>query len=276
MYNRIKGYSSIVITLIMIFSVVMTPNISNARDPIIIINAQNDGWNDTFENMSYVSAYSNVTIMNNDVILNVNSPFVPSTWAKQGLAFSLGASPENWMNLGETVIKDNGIYKMWYSGVDLTMTYRIFYATSNDGINWNKQGLVMNLGAPGSSEDNHVATPHVLKDGPIYKMWYGGHDDSNWRIHYATSLDGISWTRFGVVVPLGGLPGGTDDKLTIGQTILKEDGEFRMWYGGSDIFDVFRIHYATSIDGISWTRFGVVVPLGGLPGGTDDKLTIGQ
>ncbi len=268
MYNRIKGYSSIVITLIMIFSVVMTPNISNARDPIIIINAQNDGWNDTFENMSYVSAYSNVTIMNNDVILNVNSPFVPSSWAKQGLAFPLSGFQEDWINMGHSVIKDDGIYKMWYAGQS-GGSYRLFHATSTDGISWAKQGKIMDLGTSGGTEDLHLGHTYVIKEDGIYKMWYGGHDGSTWTIHYATSIDGISWTRFGQIMDVSSA-GQLDDTHVVSNSIMKmPDGTYKMWYGGYSDASTSRIMLATSPDGIAWTKAGLCLDLGA-SGAIDD------
>ncbi|MCK4758046.1 MAG: hypothetical protein KAS67_06325, partial [Thermoplasmata archaeon] len=194
-----------------------------------------------------------------------------NSWDKQGVAFPLSASPEQdcWINSGQSVIKDDGIYKMWYMGMALDSRYRLFYATSADGITWNKQGKIMDLGTPSGTEDYNLGFTYVLKEDGIYKMWYAGYDGATWRIHYATSIDGMSWTRLGDVLTPGGLPGGTDDKWTIGQTVLKENGEYRMWYCGFDTSDVVRVHLATSPDGITWTKKGVVVDIGS-PGDIDD------
>ncbi len=193
------------------------------------------------------------------------------TWDKQNLAFDLSAvGDDRHMNLGVYVIKDDGIYKMWYTGVDLSMTYRVCYATSTDGIAWTKLGSVVPLGSSGSSDDRHTGYPYVIKEDSIYKMWYDGHDGTEWKIHYATSTDGITWTKYGVVIPLGGLPGGTDDKHTAFKSVLKSNGEYRMFYGGSDTSNIFRIHLATSPDGIAWTKIGVIVDIGS-PGDRDEN-----
>ncbi|MCM8786861.1 MAG: hypothetical protein NC935_02275, partial [Candidatus Omnitrophica bacterium] len=52
------------------------------------------------------------------------------------------------------------------------------------------------LGTSGKGDSYHVSTPSVIKDGDTYKMWYGGSDGTNWRIYYATSSDGLTWTKY--------------------------------------------------------------------------------
>ncbi|MBC8456488.1 MAG: hypothetical protein H8D67_00650, partial [Deltaproteobacteria bacterium] len=60
------------------------------------------------------------------------------------------------------MLKDN-VYHMWYSGYDGT-NMRIGYATSGDGINWNKHifNPVLDLGASGSWDAIGVSSPTVL------------------------------------------------------------------------------------------------------------------
>ena len=77
---------------------------------------------------------------------------------------------------------------MWYSGHDGSHI-RIGYATSSDGINWTKHGIVLDLGASGEWDDYYVSCPCVIKDDDgTYKMWYSGHDGSHIRIGYAIIL----------------------------------------------------------------------------------------
>jgi len=46
-------------------------------------------------------------------------------------------------------------------------------------------------------DGRRVIDPVVIKEGGIYKMWYTGEGlDSKWRIGYATSPDGINWTKY--------------------------------------------------------------------------------
>ncbi len=158
-----------------------------------------------------------------------------------------------------SVIKDGSTYKMWYGGHDGT-NVRMHYATSTNGIDWDKQGVVVDLGSNGGTDDWHIVGSCVIKDGGTYKMWYGGSDSTNYRIHYATSSDGISWSKQGVVVDIGS-NGSTDDKYTIYCSVVKDGGTYKMWYTGHD-GSVYRIHYATSSDGITWSKQGVAIPRG--------------
>ena len=49
----------------------------------------------------------------------------------------------------------------------------------------------------GDFDSEEVRAPCVIKDGTTYKMWYTGEDIGNPAngIGYATSDDGINWTR---------------------------------------------------------------------------------
>ncbi len=47
-----------------------------------------------------------------------------------------------------------------------------------------------------SWEDEGVVMPIVIHDGGLYKMWYAGLDGTHWNIGYATSANGIDWTRY--------------------------------------------------------------------------------
>ena len=95
-----------------------------------------------------------------------------------------------------TILFDGTSYQMWYNGYDGS-NFRIGYATSSDGILWNKHldNPVLDVGANGTWDDYYVHGPTVLFDGTVYQMWYAGYDGSNYRIGYATSSDGILWNK---------------------------------------------------------------------------------
>jgi len=102
------------------------------------------------------------------------------------------------------------------------------------------------LGAPGAWDDYHVSGPSVLYEDGTYKMWYTGNDGSNTRIGYATSPDGIVWTKYAgnPVLDLGA-PGAWDDVNVFDPSVLFEAGTYKMWYAGYDD-STWRIGYATS------------------------------
>jgi len=86
------------------------------------------------------------------------------------------------------VIYEGGVYYMWYAATTSDLPRQIVYATSTDGINWQKpadQNPALTRGPYGSFDDVHVASPFVIKQGNLLKMWYDGFDGSRWRIGYA-------------------------------------------------------------------------------------------
>ncbi|MCX7702998.1 MAG: putative Ig domain-containing protein, partial [Planctomycetota bacterium] len=115
------------------------------------------------------------------------------------------------------VIKESATsYKMWYTGTNtapssyfdfLNAETAIGLATSSDGVNWTK-----NSGNPVLAKNSNTSAPDsaavgmasVIKDGSVYKMWYTGCKKESVmgfnyvvpNICYATSNDGINWTRY--------------------------------------------------------------------------------
>jgi len=155
------------------------------------------------------------------------------------------------------VYYDGITYHMWYAGNSAGNT-QIGYATSPNGIAWTKYAAnpVLNLGPAGSWDDTHVFTPMVLYDGAIYQMWYSASDGANYRIGYATSLNGITWTKYpsNPVLDLG--PPGSWDETNVETPAIIYDPikkTYHMWYFGCD-FTACRIGYASSPDGVNWTK----------------------
>ena len=156
------------------------------------------------------------------------------------------------------VIKDVATYKMWYAAGDGSATIRIGYATSPDGIAWTKYDghPVLDVGTAGTWDEKQVTTPHVIKDETTYKMWYTGMDnDGNYGLGYATSPDGIAWTKYnGNPVLTPGASGAWDHYGVLDPCVLKDGSTYRMWYFGKPEPSVDYIGYATSSDGIDWTK----------------------
>lgn len=175
-----------------------------------------------------------------------------------------------------SVIKDNGVYKMWYSGFNSNagnIGGNIGYATSPDGNVWTKiDGLglgksVYDLTMDGSGAAS-LLNPWVIKDDSTYKMWYTFYIPSDgYRISYATSPDGISWTKVpgpgthGSVIDLGTGAISFDKKAAYGMAVIKNNNAFEMWYSGlEEGFSPGGIGYATSADGINWTKINGAYP----------------
>ena len=191
------------------------------------------------------------------------------TWTKRGTVLSPYGSQEKGIHY-PCVILDGSTYKMWYSGYDGS-SFRIFYATSPDGLSWTRQGLAIDLGPSGALDDYQVTTPFVLKDGLNYRMWYTGSDGSRNRVMYVESDDGVNWGTRELNLDLGA-PGSEEGDAVQYPHILLEGGTFHLWYVGQ-LATKDRIFYAISADGKSWTRMGKVLDLGA-PASTDDHNVV--
>lgn len=185
------------------------------------------------------------------------------TWQKQGLALSLGASGEfDAVHMAYPyVIKDDKIYKLWYTAYDGKTHWRIGYAESNDGVIFKNRKIVLDVGASGALDAEHVHTPVVIKQGGLYIMYYAGHggNPSAWRILRATSTDGINWVKQGLALDLGN-PTGQDSRNLLPGSVIYEDGIFNLWYWAHG--DSWRILYAASKNGIDWEKKGLALEPG--------------
>ncbi len=154
----------------------------------------------------------------------------------------------------------NGKYMMWYVGTPYNLICQIGLATSDDGIHWKrcKENPVLRVGPPGSWDDSILICQSVIFDEEenIFKMWYvGGNYKGVFGIGYATSPDGIHWTKYpGNPVLTATEP--WEGSLLEGQTIVKIFNKYMMWYGAYDLrTDKASIGLATSPDGIHWTKY---------------------
>ncbi len=167
-----------------------------------------------------------------------------------GLAISqdIGESFERWseapiigrnrvnpfINTAPWVIKDDDVFRMYYvAGVEWVHKdlprYNIQTATSKDGKNWDRQGLVAIDFAEG---ENALARPYVIKDNGIYRMWFsskGGH----YIPRYAESEDGVTWTRYDKAVNLHPSQGGPDEEMICYPVVIKHKGQHIMYYNGN-------------------------------------------
>ncbi|MEI8083039.1 MAG: hypothetical protein WCI74_14475, partial [Actinomycetes bacterium] len=197
------------------------------------------------------------------------------------------------------VIKDGSLYRMWYSGVASDAKTRIYSAWSTNGLDWVKTNNATPTTSDSTSADGRiplgsVATfgdgtqarmPCVIKDGSTYKMWYSGQDGTSWRIFYASSPDGYTWTKLtngfeaannntGTMgrIPLG-LAGKGDSTGTLWPCVIKDNGVYKMWYSGNN--GNYRIYYATSPDGLTWTKYNNSVPTSNDVTGIQGQVPLG-
>ncbi|MEP6703675.1 MAG: hypothetical protein ABJB34_02605 [Acidobacteriota bacterium] len=171
-------------------------------------------------------------------------------WNKQGSIASLDPSTDweggpNGEVSPNSILIENGVFKLWYHSFGRDGKRRIGYATSADGLVWTKNpNPVLDVGPSGSREDQYVVEPRVFKLGSQYRMYYTANEVGNSGIgtarwFYATSNDGINWIRRGQLWT----------KLTDNGFGIVFDGvTWHAWYG----IGFASLNYATSYDGLVW------------------------
>ena len=128
---------------------------------------------------------------------------------------------------------------------------------SSDGITWTgydadgdgKADPVLDgTYTSGDWDYNYVSRATVIKNADDdYEMWYsGGTGTMNHGIGYATSPDGIHWTRDGdnPIFHKDDGVGWRDDR-TYCPAVLKDGSAYKMWFAGKDSGD-YSIGYATA------------------------------
>lgn len=151
---------------------------------------------------------------------------------------------------------------MWYNGrADDCFTGSIGLATSDDGLVWKKENSgepVFVNGAAGTFDSTKVDHPAVLYFDSRFHMWYtAGDKNSRYTIGYATSPDGIHWSREydGHPVLTAGETGKFDDRAVLHPAVVRDDsGQLHLWYNGLGPQNTFCVGYASSSDGIHWAR----------------------
>ncbi|GHT55611.1 hypothetical protein AGMMS49982_21690 [Bacteroidia bacterium] len=157
------------------------------------------------------------------------------------------------------MLQEDGKYKMWFSW---RPRKSLAYTESKDGINWSEPTIVL-APNPDSGWENEINRPTVIKRDGVYHLWYTGQvwyndwaKSGSW-IGYATSTDGIHFERKSdkpVLVP----EKGWEKEHAVMCPNVEWDADtklFTMWYSGGEIYEPNAIGYATSPDGLVWTKY---------------------
>jgi predicted GH43/DUF377 family glycosyl hydrolase len=177
------------------------------------------------------------------------------------------ANSTNWeasyISIG-SVIWTGSKFMMWYRGVGGKSTSALAkgafgLATSQDGVTWTKYPGNPIMIATSSVDSSFISAPFVIQVGTGFMMWYTCQNPSlsYQAICAATSPDGISWTKKSTPV-LTASPGGWDSGGDIYSPSVIYDGSvYGMWYSGTTTTGLvvqYQIGYATSKDGVTWTK----------------------
>ena len=131
---------------------------------------------------------------------------------------------------------DGPTWRMWY-GSNLRwgkkkeeMEHLLKYAESDDGIYWRRDGKI-SVGFKSPTE-YAIARPCVRKDNNRYRMWYSYRGES-YRIGYAESHDGKSWTRLDEQAGIDVSPSGWDSEMIEYPHVFDHNGDRFMLYNGN-------------------------------------------
>ena len=160
------------------------------------------------------------------------------------------------------VLKVDHEWWMWYNGRPAdSFTGEIGLATSPDGLTWTKTNggePIFHHGPPGAPDSTKVDHPAVVRFDDRFHMWFTmGDEDSSYTIGYATSSNGRDWSRQNGGQPVLGVgaKGKFDDQVVLHPAVVRDNaGKLHLWYMGSGPQEGFRLGYATSDDGVRWTR----------------------
>jgi predicted GH43/DUF377 family glycosyl hydrolase len=192
--------------------------------------------------------------------------------AVQGrLVFSFDSSNgwENYEIWRPFVIYDGSKFMMWYSGDNSSIGFvdNIGLAASSDGLLWSRDpsNPVLRVGVAGQWDADSVNEPWVIHENGEYKMWYSGqleYTNGSLRtisIGYATSPDGVTWTKYsGNPIFTPGPTGSWDDGAVSRPIVIHSGTGYTMYYVGDSLSWKRGWGRATSDDGINWVRSGQV------------------
>lgn len=115
------------------------------------------------------------------------------------------------------VVYLDGIYYMWYSGLDSVGVCRIVRCVSTDGVSWSNHSVVF-IPQDVSTSFTRCICPRVVYDNGYYKLWFLCGDFVSLMVYYVQSLDGVFWSTPVVVLGVG--EEGEYDAVSIGTPIV--------------------------------------------------------
>lgn len=136
------------------------------------------------------------------------------------------------------VLPGKDFWRMWYlscTGWQVRdgkpeHSYHIKYAESQDGVIWQRNGVVA---IDFSNEQEYaISRPTVMEDIDRLRMWYSfrGH---SYRIGYAESTDGRHWTRLDQKVGIDVSSTGWDAEMIEYPFVFDNEGQRYMLYNGN-------------------------------------------
>lgn len=158
---------------------------------------------------------------------------------------------------GPTVAQVDGLFYLFYDGLDADGVGRIGLATAGDGLNYRREGALIEPGA-GAHDAERVADPALWYDdqAQVWRLFYSAFDGARWTIGHAESTNLLDWT------PDAAPSFAPEDGADVGApVVVYVSGELRLYTARRGEDGLWDLALARSPDGARWTDEGVVVEL---------------
>ena len=217
----------------------------------------------TINNLHYAESGDGINWTNDQSLTqDVNYPLVTGNSGPDWNAGSYGPCDLIYNSSGSASLDDyniwNNKYVMYYMGTTGGNEF-IGLSYSANGTHWKRLGCtpVLSPGAAGDWDNTSVGYCSVINVSGSWHMWYGGGEGTNHGIGYATSPDGIVWTKnpgnpiFNIS---DGIPWRNDRTYTpwVVYDADKFSGNgdacpYKIWFSGRNTAEQYSIGYACAL-----------------------------
>ena len=152
-----------------------------------------------------------------------------------------------------SVLREKGTYRMWLSW---RPKKSIALVESKDGIHWSEPPQIVLSPRKETGWEDDINRPYVVKRADGYHLWYTGQAKGRSWIGYATSPDGVTWKRMSDKPVLSADQPWEKNIAVMCPSVLWDEPakRWRLWYSGGEQNEPNAIGYATSPDGLTWTK----------------------
>jgi predicted GH43/DUF377 family glycosyl hydrolase len=178
-----------------------------------------------------------------------DTPETADGWRKYEANPVLGGSLGTCFDVA--LLREGAQYRMWFSW---RPKKSVALVESTDGIHWSQPEIVLGPNQ-GTDWEQDINRPVVVRRQDGYHMWYTGQARNQSWVGYARSADGRTWKRVSSKPVIS--PDVSWEKVAVmcPHVIWDESAhQFRMWYSGGEQYEPDAIGYATSPDGLAWTK----------------------
>jgi len=170
------------------------------------------------------------------------------------------------------VIKHDGKFVMLYRAQDRNGTSRLGYATSLDGVQFEKAAQPVLAPETEYEKDGGVEDPRLVRLGPSYYLTYTAYNKRDAQLCLATSKDLVHWQRQGVIMPA--YQGNWNVGWTKSGAIVPSriGGKYWMYFLGTAADRTDQTGLAFSDDLLHWTEATAAPVLPRRPGQFDSRV----